>query len=78
MTVTAGRAGRAFMESKGLPGFLFSIGSRTEPVSSTILRLLGQGGKLEGAVDAASDARTALASALKGIEPGRPRSPCGR
>lgn len=62
MAVTAGRAGRSFMESKGLPGILYSIGSR--------LPLAGRFKTLAGAMDAASAARADLSAALKDAEPG--------
>lgn len=67
--VAAGRAGRAFMADQGLPGFLYSLGSRSGLVAS-VLDWAGQGGKLAGAVDAATEASKGLETALKGAEPG--------
>jgi WXG100 family type VII secretion target len=67
--VAAGRAGRAFMSARGLPGILYSLGSRSRTVA-TILGRLGQGDKLQGAIKAATDARGAVAKAVKDAEPG--------
>ena len=68
-SVAAGRAGRAFISARGLPGILYSMGSRSETVA-TILRWFGQGDKLQGAIKAATDARGAVAKAVKDAEPG--------
>ena len=67
--VNAGRAGRAFMSSQGLPGILYSLGSRSSLVA-TVMDWAGQGGKLAGAIDAASGAREAVETLVKGAEPG--------
>ncbi|HYZ54535.1 MAG TPA: hypothetical protein VE733_13690 [Streptosporangiaceae bacterium] len=67
--VAAGRAGRAFMADQGLPGFLYSLGSRSGLVAS-VLGWAGQGGKLAGAIDAATEASKGLETVLKGAEPG--------
>jgi uncharacterized protein YukE len=66
--VAAGRAGRAFMSARGLPGILYSLGSRSRTVAA-ILDWLGQGDKLQGAIKAATDARDVVAKAVKDAEP---------
>jgi uncharacterized protein YukE len=68
-SVSAGRAGRAFMSGQGLPGVLYSLGSRSGLVA-TVMDWAGQGGKLAGAVDAASAARETIETLAKGTEPG--------
>ena len=68
-TVAAGRAGRAFMSAHGMPGVLYSLGSRFNSVAK-VLDWAGQGDKLEGAVKAATDARAALGKAVKDAKPG--------
>lgn len=67
--VSAGRAGRAFMSGQGLPGILYSLGSRSTLVE-TGMRLFGMGGKLDGAVNAASEASHAIETLVKGAKPG--------
>lgn len=65
----AGRAGRAAMTARGLPGFLFSVGSRSS-LAAGAMRILGMGGPLDGALQAAADTRTMVASVVKAAEPG--------
>ena len=67
--VYAGRAGRAFMSGQGLPGILYSLGSRSSLVAA-VMDWTGQGGKLAGAMDAASGARETIETLVKGAEPG--------
>lgn len=68
-TVAAGRAGRAAMSSRGLPGIVYSIGSRSE-AASKVIRLLGQGSKLDASLQAAEEARSAVETAVKDVKPG--------
>ena len=67
--VGAGRAGRAFMSGQGLPGILYSLGSRSSLVA-TVMDWAGQGDKLAGAIDAASGARETIETLVKDAEPG--------
>ncbi|HYZ55319.1 MAG TPA: WXG100 family type VII secretion target [Streptosporangiaceae bacterium] len=67
--VAAGRAGRAAMSSRGLPGILYSIGSRSG-LAAKAVRLLGVGGQLDESMQAAAGARSALVTAVKAAEPG--------
>jgi hypothetical protein len=67
--VAAGRAGRDAMRASGLPGLLYSLGSRFS-LAAKVMRIAGMGGQFDAAVQAASDARTAVASAVKAAEPG--------
>lgn len=67
--VAAGRAGRAAMSSRGLPGIVYSIGSRSE-AASKVIRLLGQGSKLDDSFQAAEEARSAVETAVKDVKPG--------
>ena len=66
--VSAGRAGRAFMEDNGLPGLLYSLGSRSGFVRGA-MTLFGKGQVLDGAISAANDARTALTELVDGVKP---------
>jgi hypothetical protein len=66
--VAAGRAGRAFMIGQGLPGILFSVGSRSSSAAK-ILDWLGQGEKLQGSIGAANETRSEITKALKEAEP---------
>jgi uncharacterized protein YukE len=68
-SVSAGRTGRDFMSSQGLPGILYTLGSRSGLVA-TVMDWAGQGGKLAGAVDAADSARETIGTLVKGAEPG--------
>jgi uncharacterized protein YukE len=69
MAVAEGRAGRAAMSARRLPGLLYSVGSRSS-LAATVMRMAGMGRQLDAAVQAASDARTAVASVIKAAEPG--------
>jgi uncharacterized protein YukE len=66
--VSAGRAGRAFMADNGLPGILYSLGSRSGFVKG-VLGLAGKGPVIDGAVSAAGDARTALTELVEDAKP---------
>jgi uncharacterized protein YukE len=68
--VAAGRAGRAFAADHGMPGWVFSLSSRTGPAGQAVMGLLGKGDVLTGAVDAASAAREGVEAAVKAAEPG--------
>ena len=68
--VAAGRAGRAFVADHGMPGWVFSLSSRTGPAGKFVMGLLGNGDVLTGAVDAASAAREGVEAAVKAAEPG--------
>ncbi len=68
-TVAAARAGRAAMSSRGLPGILYSLGSRSG-VAARAMRLVGLGSQLDESVQAAVGARSALVTAVKAAEPG--------
>jgi uncharacterized protein YukE len=68
-SILAGRAGRGFMRASGLPGFLYTFGSKGG-LTDGILRLFGKGDVLDGAVNAASKATEGLETALKGAKPG--------
>jgi uncharacterized protein YukE len=67
--VQAGRAGRAVMSSNGLPGILYSLGSRSE-FARTLIGFAGKGGILDEAISTADGAKTALATAVKAAEGG--------
>jgi uncharacterized protein YukE len=66
--VSAGRAGRAFMEDNGLPGILYSLGSRSGLVRGA-MSLFGKGPVIDGAIGAANDAKTALTELVEGAKP---------
>jgi len=68
-TVNAGRAGRAFMSGEGLPGFLYSLGSRSA-IARGFMKVFGQGDTLKGAMAAADEARETVETLVKGAEPG--------
>jgi uncharacterized protein YukE len=68
-SVAAGRAGRGFMQANGLPGFLYTFGSKGG-LTDGLLRLFGKGDVLDGAVNAANVARDGVETALKGATPG--------
>jgi uncharacterized protein YukE len=67
--VNAGRAGRAFMSGEGLPGFLYSLGSRSA-MARGLIKVFGQGDTLKGAIAAADEARETVETLVKGAEPG--------
>ena len=62
------RAGRDAMRATGLPGPLYSFGSRFS-LAAKVMRMAGLGDQLDTALQAASDARTALTSVIKEAEP---------
>jgi uncharacterized protein YukE len=64
--VAAGRAGRAAMPS--LLGFAYSLASRSTTAEG-LVRVLGLGGRFDGAVQAADGARSAVSAAVKAAEP---------
>ena len=66
--VSAGRAGRAFMEDNGLPGLLYSLGSRSGFVRGA-MSLFGKGPVIDGAISAANDAKTALTELVEDAKP---------
>jgi uncharacterized protein YukE len=66
--VSAGRAGRAFMEDNGLPGILYSLGSRSGLVRGA-MSMFGKGPVIDGAIGAANDAKTALTELVEGAKP---------
>jgi uncharacterized protein YukE len=68
--VAAGRAGRAFMVDHGMPGWVYSLASRTGAAGKVVMRTLSKGDVLTGAVDAASAARDGIEAAVKAAEPG--------
>jgi uncharacterized protein YukE len=68
--IAAGRAGRAFMADNGMPGWLYSLGSRTGVVGKVFMSVLGKGDVLEGAVKAAGEAGEGVEAAVKAAEPG--------
>jgi uncharacterized protein YukE len=63
-----GQAGRAAMTAQGLPGFLFSLGSRFG-LAAKVMRIAGMGDQLDTAVQAATDARAAVTAAVKAAAP---------
>jgi len=67
--VAAGRAGRAFMSGEGLPGLLYSLGSRSAVVRG-LMTVFGQGDAMKGAMAAADGAREMVETLVKGAEPG--------
>jgi len=67
--VNAGRAGRAFMSEHGLPGILYSLGSRSSLVA-TVMDWAGQGDKLAGAIAKANEAREAIETLVNEAKPG--------
>jgi uncharacterized protein YukE len=66
--VAMARAGRDAMRATGLPGPLYSFGSRFS-LAAKVMRMAGLGDQLDTALQAASDARTALTSVIKEAEP---------
>lgn len=67
--VAAGRAGRAFISAEGLPGFLYSLGSRSGLVAK-VMDWAGQGDILKGATQAASEAGKTIETLVKDAESG--------
>ncbi len=68
--VAAGRAGRAAMSARGWPVMLYSIGSRSSMARWPMGLVPKLGGSLDESVQAAADARTAVATAVRTAEPG--------
>jgi len=67
-TIAARRAGKAAVWGKNLPGFLFSMATRSD-MASGAMRLLGLGGVLDGAATAAARAESAVMTAVKDASP---------
>ncbi len=67
-TIAARRAGKAAVWGKNLPGFLFSMATRSD-MASGAMRLLGMGGVLDGATAAAARAESAVMTAVKDASP---------
>lgn len=63
--VAGTRAGRAAMSANGLPGFLYSIASRSDSVAG-LVKLLGGGDALSAASDAAKAATATVEEVVKG------------
>ena len=68
MAAAAGRAGRAAMSARGLPGVFYSVGSRSG-LAASLMRMAGMGDRLDAAVQAAADARAAVAAVVEAAEP---------
>jgi len=66
--VAARRAGADAMWSKGLPGFLFSVATRSR-MASGAMHLLGMGGVLDAATKAAAEAGSAVTTAVRNASP---------
>ena len=67
--LAARRAGQAAMWSKGMPGLLFRVASRSDAAAS-VLRVLGMGGTLDAAAKAAAEAESAVRAAVRSAAPG--------
>jgi hypothetical protein len=68
-TVAAKRAGQAALRARGVPGFLFSIASRSG-LATSVLRVLGMGNALDAAAKAAADAGSAVETVVKAAKSG--------
>jgi uncharacterized protein YukE len=66
--VASARAGRAAMRASGLPGLLYSLGSRFS-LAAKVMRMAGMGGQLDAASQTAANARAAVASVVKAAGP---------
>jgi len=66
--VAGARAGRDAICAAGLPGLVYSVASRFS-LAATVMRMSGLGGQLDAALQAASDARAAVTSAIKDAAP---------
>lgn len=67
--IAARRAGQAAVRARHMPGFLFSVASRSTAASS-IMRGVGMGGLLDTANRAAAEAGSAVATAVRSASPG--------
>jgi len=63
------RAGQAAVRARKLPGFLFSVASRSA-VASSVMRGFGMGGPLDAANRAAAEAGSTVATAVRSASPG--------
>ena len=66
--VAAGRAGKDAMRASKLPGFLYSVASRSG-LASSLMRTFGMGDVLDAAAKAAADASSTVVAAVKDASP---------